>query len=135
GTVLTFAPLWHEGTHLGALIGGATVVAFSFIGFDAVTMYSEEAKDERAVPRAILLTVLIGGAIFFVGAWFAQAAFPTVEAFGNSDNTTPELGLFLGGPVFQAFLLAGAFGATAASGLASHASVVRLLHVMGRNGV
>src|SRR5699024_8716718 len=51
------------------------------------------------------------------------------------DNTTPELGLFLGGPVFQAFLLAGAFGATAASGLASHASVARLLHVMGRNGV
>ncbi len=31
--------------------------------------------------------------------------------------------------------LAGAFAATVASGLASHASVTRLLYVMGRNGV
>ncbi len=135
GTVFTFEPLWNEGTHLAALLAGSTIVAFSFIGFDAVTMYTEEARDTRTVPRAILLTVLMGGVLYFVGSWFTQAAFPADATFAQPDNTTPELGLLVGGPVFQALFLAGAFGATAASGLASHASVARLLHVMGRNGV
>ncbi|WP_461143995.1 APC family permease [Salinifilum aidingensis] len=135
GTAATLDPLWNEGTHLAALLAGSTIVAFSFIGFDAVTMYTEEARDERTVPRAILLTVLIGGVLYFVCSWFTQAAFPTNAPFAQPDNTTPELGMLVGGPVFQALFLAGAFGATAASGLASHASVSRLLHVMGRNGV
>ncbi|MHA6799956.1 APC family permease [Bounagaea algeriensis] len=135
GTVFTLEPLWNEGTQLAALLAGSTIVAFSFIGFDAVTMYTEEARDTRTVPRAILLTVLIGGVLYFVGSWFTQAAFPAGATFAQPDNTTPELGLLVGGPVFQALFLAGAFGATAASGLASHASVARLLHVMGRNGV
>src|SRR5699024_5201990 len=36
---------------------------------------------------------------------------------------------------FQILLIAGAFAATTASGLASHASVSRLLFVMGRNEI
>ena len=61
GTLFTIHPLSHENVKLIAVLSGATVVAFSFIGFDAITMYTEEAKDTSTVPRAILLTVLIGG--------------------------------------------------------------------------
>lgn len=135
GTLLASAPLWHTGVQFGAVLGGATVVAFSFIGFDAVTMYTEEAKDARTVPRAILLTVFLGGAVFFAGSWFAQSAFPSVSSFSNTDDTLPELGLFIGGTAFQSLFVAGAFAAAAASSLASHASASRLLYVMGRNGV
>lgn len=120
---------------LAAILTGATVVAFSFIGFDAITMYTEEAKDTSTVPRAILLTVMIGGLIFFVASYFTQALFPDVSRFNMLDDTLPEIGLYVGGQVFQLIFLAGAFGATFASGLASHASVSRLLYVMGRNGV
>ncbi|MGJ7909919.1 APC family permease [Neobacillus sp. LXY-1] len=135
GTILTTEPLFHSNIHLGAILTGATVVCFSFIGFDAVTMYAEEAVDQKTLPRAIMLTVFIGGAIFFVCGYFAQALFPDVSNFKVTDDTLPEIGLYVGGQFFKLVFLAGAFAATVASGLASHASVSRLLFVMGRNGV
>ncbi|WP_391122785.1 APC family permease [Psychrobacillus sp. L3] len=135
GTLFTINPLSHENVKIIAVLTGATVVAFSFIGFDAITMYTEEAKDTSTVPRAILLTVLIGGVIFFIASYFTQALFPDVTVFKIVDDTLPEIGLYVGGKFFQLFFLAGAFAATVASGLASHASVSRLLYVMGRNSV
>lgn len=135
GTIFTFEPLWHANVDIISVFSAATVVAFSFIGFDAVTMYTEEAKDANTVPRAIVLTVLIGGFIFFVTAYFAQALFPDIGVFSLVDDTLPEIGLYVGGQLFQLLLIAGAFAATSASGLASHASVSRLLYVMGRNEI
>ena len=44
GTIFTLKPLYHEGVEMSAVMAGATVVCFSFIGFDAITMYSEEAR-------------------------------------------------------------------------------------------
>lgn len=134
-TIFTTEPLFHSDVHLGAVLTGATVVCFSFIGFDAVTMYAEEAVDQKTMPKAIMLTVLIGGAIFFICGYFAQALFPDVSNFKLTDNTLPEIGLYVGGTLFKLIFLSGAFAATVASGLASHASVARLLYVMGRNGV
>ena len=135
GTVFTLQPIWHDNVQFASVLAGTTIVAFSFIGFDAVTMYAEEAKNDRVVPRAIILTVVIGGAIFLLGGWFAQVAFPTLEGFNYTDDTLPELALFVGGQAFQLIFVALAFAAAVASGLSSHASVSRLLYVMGRNGV
>ncbi|MFD6053416.1 APC family permease [Agromyces sp. NPDC060279] len=138
GTVASMQPFLHDGVTLGAVLMGATIVCFSFIGFDAVTMYAEEAKTPKIMPKAILLTVIIGGAIFLVAAYFTQLRFPSSDAFpveAIEDSTLPEIGLQVGGPVFQAILTAAGFAATLASGLASHASVSRMLLVMGRNNV
>ena len=137
GTPFSMTPLWHEGASLGPVITGATIVCFSFIGFDAITMYSEEAKDANAVPRAIIITLLIGGAVFFIAGWFAQSVFPTLDGFSEDaleNSALPEIAFMIGGNLFKAFLTAAAFAATLASGLASHASVSRMLYVMGRNG-
>ena len=84
-----------------------------------------------------MLTLLIGGAIFFLAGWFAQSRFPTMEGFSEDalqNSALPEMAELIGGNVFKAFLTAAAFSATVASGLASHASVSRMLFVMGRNG-
>ncbi|WML52368.1 APC family permease [Neobacillus sp. PS3-12] len=135
GTLLTAAPIFHSNIHFGAILTGATVVCFSFIGFDAVTMYAEEAIDKKIMTKAIMLTVFIGGAIFFVAGYFAQALFPDVSHFKNTDDTLPEIGLYVGGAIFKLIFISGALAATIASGLASHSSVSRLLYVMGRNGV
>lgn len=137
GTIFSTQPLWHENVQLGLVITGATIVCFSFIGFDAITMYTEEAKDPAIVPRAIVVTLMIGGAIFFVTGWFTQSLFPTLDAFSEDaleNSALPEIAYLVGGSLFKAFLTAAAFAATLASGLASHASVSRMLFVMGRNG-
>ena len=136
GTVASMKPFFHDGVTLSAVLTGATVVCFSFIGFDAVTMYAEEAKTPKIMPRAILLTVIIGGAIFLIAGFFTQLRFPTNAPFGEfTDDPLPQIGLIVGGPVFQAIFVSAGFAATLASGLASHASVSRMLLVMGRNNV
>src|SRR3954454_12984933 len=43
GTILTVNPPFDGGVEAGAVLAGATVVCFSSIGFDAITMFSEEA--------------------------------------------------------------------------------------------
>ncbi|MBC9954287.1 APC family permease [Leucobacter sp. cx-42] len=142
GTVASMDPFFHDGVQMGAVLTGATIVCFSFIGFDAVTMYVEEAKSPKIVPRAILLTVLIGGAIFLIAGYFSQLRFPEWELFAPGgdmqyieDSTLPLMGKEVGGGTLQAVLTAAGFAATFASGLASHASVSRMLLVMGRNNV
>lgn len=142
GGVVSMQPLFHSGVEFGAVLAGATIVCFSFIGFDAVTMYAEEAKTPRIMPKAIVLTVILGGAIFFVAGYFSQMRFPDWNEFAPGgdmqfieDSTLPLIGELVGGKVFAAVLTAAGFAATLASGLASHASVSRMLLVMGRNSV
>jgi putrescine importer len=134
GTIFTINPLYHAGVEVGAVLAGATVVCFSFIGFDAITMYSEEAKSPDTVPKAIVLALLIGGAIFFVAAWFSQSVFPTLDGFEVTDDTLPEMALFVGGAFFKILFTSAALAAVVASSLSSHASVSRMIYVMGRNG-
>ena len=137
GTIFSTEPLWHEGVQTSLVITGATIVAFSFIGFDAITMYTEEAKDASTVPRAILLALLIGGGIFLTAAWFTQSLFPDVSGFTEEsleNSALPQIAFEVGGQLFKILLTSAAFAATVASSLASHSSVSRLLYVMGRNG-
>lgn len=137
GTVFSTDPLWHANVQLSAVITGATIVAFSFIGFDAITMYTEEAKDASIVPKAIVLALLLGGLIFFIGGWFTQSLFPDTGSFSEEalqNSALPEIAFEVGGQLFKILLTSAAFAATVASSLASHSSVSRLLYVMGRNG-
>ena len=142
GTLITPTPFIHEGVDFSLVLLGATIVCFSFIGFDAVTMYVEEARTPKVVPRAIMLTVLIGGGIFIVTAYFTQALFPDWNVFAPGgdrqyvdDSTLPIIGELVGGQTMKIILTAAGFAATIASLLASQASVARMLLVMGRNNV
>jgi putrescine importer len=133
GTPFTLEPLHHAGVEMSSVVTAATIVCFSFIGFDAITMYTEEAKDAHTVPRAIVLALMVGGGIFFTAAWFGQSLFPTADGF-KSDDPLPEIAFAVGGLLFKALFVAAAVGAAGASSLSSHASVSRMLYVMARNG-
>lgn len=142
GTLVSAAPFVNDNFDIGLVLTGATLVCFSFIGFDAVTMYVEEARTPKVVPRAIMLTVLIGGAIFVVTSYFTQLRFPDFMAFDPNgdrqyldDSTLPIIGELVGGQTMKIILTAAGFAATIASLLASQASVARMLLVMGRNNV
>ena len=107
GTLFSTKPLWHDGVHLNLVITGATIVAFSFIGFDAITMYTEEAKDTSTVPKAIVLALMIGGAIFFISAWFTQSLFPDISSFNEEslrNSALPQIAFMVGGHIFKILL-------------------------------
>ena len=137
GTLFSIDPFWHDKVELGRIMTGTTIVAFSFIGFDAITMYTEEAKDAKLVPKAILYSLLIGGSIFFIAAWYTQSLFPDLSSFSEEalkNSALPQIAGLVGGDFFKMLLTAAAFAATISSSLASQASVSRLLFVMGRSG-
>lgn len=132
GTPFTLEPFWNANVQVMAVVSAATIVCFSFIGFDAITMYTEEAKDASIVPKAIVLALLFGGLIFFTAGWFAQSLFPTDAGFEGT--ALPEIAYSVGGMIFQILFVSAAVAAAVASSLASHASVSRMIYVMGRNG-
>jgi putrescine importer len=136
GTIFSMQPFFVEGMNIPILITGATILCFSFLGFDAVTTLSEETPNpEKTIPKAILLTALWGGVIFITTSFFIQSFFPDNSRFIDSEAALPEIALYVGGKLFQSIFLCTTFVNTLASGLASHASVSRLLYVMGRDKV
>ncbi|MEH7081626.1 APC family permease [Neobacillus drentensis] len=136
GTVFSLNPFFVEGMNLPVLITGATILCFSFLGFDAVTTLSEETPNpQKTIPKAIMLTALWGGVIFITTSFFIQSYFPDISRFKEPDAALPEIALYVGGKLFQSIFLCTTFVNTLASGLASHASVSRLLYVMGRDKV
>ncbi|KDF62574.1 putrescine importer [Enterobacter roggenkampii MGH 54] len=119
GTVWSLQPFISENAHLIPIITGATIVCFSFLGFDAVTTLSEETPNAaRVIPKAIFLTALYGGLIFIVASFFMQLFFPTIARFKNPDAALPEIALYVGGKLFQSVFLCTTFVNTLASGLA-----------------
>lgn len=59
-----------------------------------------------------------------------QLFFPDISRFKDPDAALPEIALYVGGKLFQSIFLCTTFVNTLASGLASHASVSRLLYVI-----
>lgn len=129
-------PFFSEDMTFPTLMAGAAVLCFSFLGFDAVSTYTEEAiEPKKTIPRGIFLVALIGGVIFITASYFTQLAFPTVDQFQNSDSPSPEMSMILGGDLFHSIFVAGSITAALASGVASHTSASRLLFAMGRENV
>ncbi|HHA4491077.1 TPA: APC family permease [Escherichia coli] len=102
GTLASTRPFWSGDAHVIPMITGATILCFSFTGFDGISNLSEETKDaERVIPRAIFLTALIGGMIFIFATYFLQLYFPDISRFKDPDASQPEIMLYVAGKAFQ----------------------------------
>lgn len=117
-----------------AVVAGSAILALSFLGFDAVSTLAEEAKNpRRSVPRAVLLTVLVGGVLFVFVTWVGSMVWPDSATFTNLDTAPHELFGRVGGAALQAFFLAAYIMGCIASALSSQASTSRVLYAMGRD--
>ncbi len=133
--LVTTHPFVNSTTTWAGISAGAAIAAYSFLGFDAVTTLTEETIDpRRTIPRAIMLTALIGGGIFVVVAYTTQLVHPGGE-FTDSASAAFDIAQEIGGDIFGSIFLAGLVMAQYASGLAAQASVSRLLFAMGRDNV
>lgn len=134
-SLLSFAPFTGQPASLLALSAGAATAAYSFLGFDAVTTLTEETVDaHHTIPRAIMLTALIGGGIFVVSTYFTELVHPLVQVI-DVDSAAFEIAKGIGGALLSAVFLTGLIVGQFASGIAAQASASRLMYVMGRDGV
>lgn len=133
--LFSLQPFVGEGAGLSAIAAGAAVAAYAFLGFDAVTTLTEETIDpKRNIPRAVILTALIGGGIYVLVGYTTQLVHPG-GAFANPDAAAFEIAATIGADLFAAIFLAGMVVAQFTSGLAAQASASRLLFAMGRDSV
>jgi amino acid transporter len=114
----------------------------AFIGFEATTIYGEEARDPRsAIPKATYSSVILIGVFYMLTAWLmAEGAgvdklMPTLQ--GLTDPTTflfDLAGRYAGGTVatIMGFLFISSLFAAV---LAFHNGVARYKYVAGREGI
>ena len=64
-----------EGGDAGAVLSGAALVFFAFIGFEDLATFGEEARDpHRTIPRAILISIVVATGLYVLVAVAAVGA-------------------------------------------------------------
>ncbi len=131
-----FGALFGGDASIGSIASGAAVLALAFLGFDAVSTLSEEAKDpKRSMPRAILLCTLVGGLLFTLTAFVAGLVVPDFQNFTDTDSAALDVMTRIGGgAALFTFFTAAYIAGSLASAITSQASVARILYAMGHDG-
>ncbi len=136
GAVFSFTPFLAAADQFSGVAAGAAILALSFLGFDAVTTMSEEAKNPRRdIPRAIFIIVVAAGLFFVVVTYCMQVLFPDVAEVGDIVGASPEMAKYIGGALFQALFIGGYMVAVLGCGITQQMSAARLLYAMGRDDV
>ncbi len=116
----------------------AAILCVSFLGFDAVSTLSEEAKNPvKDIPKAIVLVCLGAGLVFTLIAYIAQVMWPV----GYQNLQDPDSGIFellakitMIPHMDVAFLVVDNIGSIACA-LSGQAAVVRIMYNMGRDNI
>ena len=115
------------------VLAGAALVFFAYIGFDTVTVASEEARDAvRDVPRAVIWSLVIGIALFMLATYVTVGIVPwksvdTNAAMADAVHHAGNAGWL------NAVVLAGAFAGTTTVMLTSLLGQIRIFFVMARD--
>ncbi|WP_309129361.1 APC family permease [Microbacterium sp.] len=136
GAAFSFTPFLAAPEQFSGVASGAAILALSFLGFDAVTTLSEEARNPRRdIPRAIFLIVAAAGVFFVSVTYVMQVLFPDVSLVGDIVGASPEMARYIGGALFQALFIGGYMVAVLGCGITQQMSAARLLYAMGRDEV
>ncbi|BCZ46637.1 porin [Clostridium gelidum] len=121
---------------LSSILKATGIVVLSYLGFDAISTLAEETiNPEKAVGKAIILSILIIGLIFIGTTFFAGMAYPNYQDL-NPDTAFTDVVTFVGGTwlnILTTITLIVSFGI--ATTQASQVAVARVLFAMGRDGV
>ncbi|KMO76149.1 APC family permease [Mycolicibacterium obuense] len=130
--------LFNPGTFNGPdVFWAASILAASFLGFDAVsTMAEETVEPARTVPRAVLIVPIAAGIGFSVISYFLQIAWPDAA----TQLQDPDAGIFellvrVGGNTLSTAFLITDNLASMVCAIAGLAAASRILYGMGRDGV
>jgi APA family basic amino acid/polyamine antiporter len=126
-----FHPFLPNGFH-GA-VTGAALVFFAYIGFDTVTVASEEAHlPAKDVPFGIIVSLLIGAVLYIAIAYVTAGIVPWEHIDQNSGmaDAVKHAG---NNPVVAAILAVGALAGTTTVMLTSMLGQIRIFYVMARD--
>lgn len=127
-----------DGNYMGAFVGAALIGLFMFYGFEACGDVAEEVADaSRRVPRAMYLTIFVGGIsalMSFVGYVLAAPNLAAIVS-GEDPNPIPSILESALGPIGAKIFLVIACMAFISCVLSLQAAASRLLHSFARDGM
>lgn len=116
---------------------GLVMALFSFVGFESATTLGAEAHDPlRTIPRAVLLSAILGGVFFTVCAYAEVLGFHVVgQDLGTNPSPMHVLADLSGVPVFGLLIDVGALISLFAGTLACITAAARVLLLMAHHGL
>lgn len=126
-----------EGATPSGIIGGIVLVVFAFSGFESSASLGHEARDPlRTIPRSIIQSVVLAGAVFVFMTYVTVLGFRGTGAdLGESEAPlaflADRMGLGFLGTVINVGALTSFFACT----LASINSTARIVFSMARHGL
>jgi amino acid transporter len=141
--------LWHNGWHLdwqqlrlhgmtgSGLRLGLVLALFSFVGFESATTLGSEARDPlKTIPRAVIQSALLAGAIFTICAYAEVLGLRSVgQDLGTSQAPMRVLAQVGGIPIFGLLIDIGALVSMFAGTLACITAAARVLLLMSHHGL
>ncbi len=127
-----------DGSYLPAFMGAALAGLFLFYGFEACGDVAEEVENPaRRIPKAMILTILVGGvsALFSFGGYVLAA--PDLQAIVSGEDADPIPAILEStlGPVGAKVFLVIAVTAFLSCVLSLQAAASRLLFSFARDGM
>lgn len=116
---------------------GLVLALFSFVGFESATTLGAEARNPlRTIPRAVIMSALLGGAFFTVCAYAEVLGFHIIgQNLGDSQAPMYVLARVGGVPIFGLLIDIGALISLFAGTLACITAAARVLLLMAHNGL
>jgi amino acid transporter len=116
---------------------GLVLALFSFVGFESATTLGAEARNPlKTIPRAVIQSSLLAGAIFTVCAYAEVLGFRTVgQDLGTSPAPMHVLANVGGVPILGPLIDVGALVSLFAGTLACITAAARVLLLMAHNGL
>jgi amino acid transporter len=131
-----------EQLHLRGMTGsglrlGLVLALFSFVGFESATTLGSEARNPlKTIPRAVLQSAILSGAIFIVCSYAEVFGFRSVgQDLGASTAPMRVLARVGGVPVLGLLIDIGALVSLFAGTLACITAAARVLLLMAHNGL
>src|SRR5579864_8946702 len=116
---------------------GLVLALFSFVGFESATTLGSEARNPlKSIPRAVILSSLLGGVFFTICAYAEVLGFHSVgQDLGASKAPMYVLARVGGVPIFGLLIDIGALVSLFAGTLACITAAARVLLLMAHKGL
>ena len=129
----SLAPFHGSTASAAAVMAGAAIACYSFLGFDAVSTLAEETVDPTtSIPRATIIAAASAGLIFVATVYLLALAHPSLK-FADIDNAGFEILQGATGNTFSTVFTCVLIVSNLAALVCAQAGCSRLLYVMARD--
>jgi amino acid transporter len=141
GAHLSLSPIFDtQKVSPSVIFGALSLAALSFLGFDAISTLTEEAKGgARAVGMATILSLLVAAGLFVLQTYLASLFVLNRTSFGSGDEAATAFLVIAnavgGAPMRWVVSILGVLVSGLAGALTAQAATARLIYSMARDGM